>query len=173
MKSEAIYTNSKAGKTLVRIHKAGRIEWAVCRDYDDEKPEGRKWSSAKYFLDDFEGAVKEATTGPEIYKEESHRKKYDIYFKEGEDYHEVSHEQISKFIDDWENFKYGHGKIEPSATCLIAVNKEDEYPWVALDNRTGDCWVENFKTKEEAIYWLQDTNYDPYENEEKEAAANE
>lgn len=49
MKSEAIYTNSKAGKTLVRIHKAGRIEWAVCRDYDDEKPEGSKWSSAKYF----------------------------------------------------------------------------------------------------------------------------
>lgn len=172
MKSEAIYTNKPAGKTLVRIYKADHIEWAVCKDYDEDKPKGEKWSSAKYFLDDFEGAVKEATTGSKIYEEEKPRsRKYNIYFKEGEDYHEVTDEEIGKFIDDWEEFKYGKGKIEPSHTCLIARNTNDEYPWTAIDNRTNDCWAESFRTKDEAIYWLQNESYDPYE--EKEANLNE
>lgn len=93
-------------------------------------------------------------------------RKYNIYFKEGEDYHEVTDEEIGKFIDEWEEFKYGKGKIEPSYTCLIARNTNDEYPWTAVDNRTNDCWAESFRTKDEAIYWLQNENYDPYEERE-------
>ena len=28
--------------------------------------------------------------------------------------------------------------------------------WVACDNRTADCWVEDFETSQEAISWLMD-----------------
>lgn len=164
MKSEAIYTNEPAGKTLVRIYKEDHIEWAVCKDYDENKPEGEKWSSAKYFLDDFEGAVKEVTTNSKTYeKEKPQSKGYNIYFKEGEDYHEVTDEEMLKFIDSWEEFKNGKKENEPNQICLIARNKTDDYPWTAIDNRTNDCWTEAFKTREEAIYWLQDEDYDPYE----------
>lgn len=94
-------------------------------------------------------------------------KKYNIYFKEGEDYHEVTDEEMIRFIDKWEEFKNGKREKEPSQICLIARNKTDDFPWTAIDNRTNDCWTEAFKTKEEAIYWLQNENYDPYEEKER------
>lgn len=37
------------GKAIVKLEKAGRVEWLACRDFDDSKPEGTKWSSAQYF----------------------------------------------------------------------------------------------------------------------------
>ena len=33
---------------------------------------------------------------------------------------------------------------------------EDNGVWVACDNSTGDCWVEEFKTEVGAIGWLED-----------------
>jgi hypothetical protein len=30
--------------------------------------------------------------------------------------------------------------------------------WVACDNSTGDCWVEEFETENGAIGWLEDDN---------------
>jgi len=30
--------------------------------------------------------------------------------------------------------------------------------WTAWDNSTGDCWVEDFKTKKEAVEWLGNVN---------------
>lgn len=32
----------------------------------------------------------------------------------------------------------------------------DNGVWVGCDNPTGDCWVEEFKTEEEVIAWLND-----------------
>lgn len=29
--------------------------------------------------------------------------------------------------------------------------------WVACDNRSGYCWIEDFTTAEEAVRWLKDT----------------
>ena len=49
---------------------------------------------------------------------------------------------------------------------------EDNGVWVACDNTTGDCWVEEFKTEEGAIGWLEDddayamNNYTLSEQEE-------
>ena len=54
MKSTLIDTVNE--KSIVKLEKAGRIEWLVCRDYDDSKPEGSKWSSADYF-DSLQDAV--------------------------------------------------------------------------------------------------------------------
>ena len=30
--------------------------------------------------------------------------------------------------------------------------------WVAFDNETGDCWVEEFKTEKEAVDWINNYN---------------
>lgn len=32
----------------------------------------------------------------------------------------------------------------------------DEKKWVAFDNNSGDCWVEEFNNEEMAICWLED-----------------
>lgn len=29
------------------------------------------------------------------------------------------------------------------------------YAWLAFDNTTGDCWMEEFETEEEAIRWIK------------------
>lgn len=42
--------------TIVKLEKAGRIEWVVARNFDDTKPEGQKWDSGIYF-DTLEDAV--------------------------------------------------------------------------------------------------------------------
>lgn len=34
----------------------------------------------------------------------------------------------------------------------------DNGVWVGCDNVTGDCWVEEFETKEAVIQWLNDVN---------------
>lgn len=49
MKSSEIVTNTKANLTLVKLEKAGRVEYPVVRDWNPDKPEGERWSSAKYF----------------------------------------------------------------------------------------------------------------------------
>lgn len=33
---------------------------------------------------------------------------------------------------------------------------EDNGVWVGCDNSNGDCWVEEFKTEEDVIKWLND-----------------
>lgn len=56
---------------------------------------------------------------------------------------------------------------------LDSLNEDGRYPlnegdmgyyknadgiWTAWDNSTGDCWVEDFKTRKEAIEWLGNVN---------------
>ena len=56
---------------------------------------------------------------------------------------------------------------------LESLNKKGRYPlhegdmgyyknangiWTAWDNSTADCWVEDFKTRKEAIEWLGNVN---------------
>lgn len=56
MKSTEIMTSPKTGLTLVKLEKAGHIEWPVVYEWKPEAPEGTKWSSAKYFYS-FEDAA--------------------------------------------------------------------------------------------------------------------
>ena len=37
--------------TIVKLEKAGRVEWVVCRGYNEIKPEGQKWDAGIYFGD--------------------------------------------------------------------------------------------------------------------------
>ena len=56
---------------------------------------------------------------------------------------------------------------------LESLNEKGRYPlhegdmgyyknangiWTAWDNSTADCWVEDFKTRKEAIEWLGNVN---------------
>lgn len=56
---------------------------------------------------------------------------------------------------------------------LESLNEDGRYPlhegdmgyyknangiWTAWDNSTADCWVEDFKTRKEAIEWLGNVN---------------
>ena len=53
-------------KLVVKLEKAGRVEWLTCHDYDESKPKGSKWSSASFF-DSFEEAVNDATESEPLY----------------------------------------------------------------------------------------------------------
>ena len=37
------------GKAIVKLEKDDLVEWLVCIDFDNSKPEGSKWSRAAYF----------------------------------------------------------------------------------------------------------------------------
>lgn len=52
MKSTMITTVGR--HTIVKLEKADRVEWVVCRGYEESRPEGQKWDSGIYFssLDD-------------------------------------------------------------------------------------------------------------------------
>ena len=43
-------------------------------------------------------------------------------------------------------YKYGDG---------LSGYFQDESQWIAYDNRTNDCWVEQFKTRKECLRWLK------------------
>ena len=47
MKTTKIETVGKY--TIVKLEKAGRIEWVVCRDYNSSLAEGTQWSCGVYF----------------------------------------------------------------------------------------------------------------------------
>lgn len=60
---------------------------------------------------------------------------------------EVSIHTLSWFVGDWINKK----KCEK---CKLLAFDTTLKKWCALDNRTNDCLMEYFKTRQEAINWL-------------------
>lgn len=58
---------------------------------------------------------------------------------------EVDVVRINRAINNWRNGLLDEG------TKLYA---KDGNTWVALNNSTGECWVEEFDTEEETIRWL-------------------
>lgn len=63
-------------------------------------------------------------------------------------YTEISQEEFKKYLDEWiENEKSNN----VPRVQYLATEWENR---VAMDNRTNDCWVESFKTRQEAIEWL-------------------
>lgn len=60
---------------------------------------------------------------------------------------EVSIHTLSWFVGDWINKK----KCEK---CKLLAFDTTFKKWCELDNRTNDCLMEYFKTRQEAINWL-------------------
>lgn len=99
-------------------------------------------------------AFKEITDGKEFPKMEV----------PSSDIKEVSEEELHDFIMNWENDR-------TSVDRGRYIGKEGN-KWVVIDNRTGDCWTEEFTNRGSALDYLNDKiNADgsPYnEAEEKE-----
>ncbi len=66
---------------------------------------------------------------------------------------EMSKDAFGKFVDQWAKT---HDMPQIIAWC-----KEADNTYVALDNRSGDCWVEEFPSKHQCMLYLAD-----YSNED-------
>ena len=62
--------------------------------------------------------------------------------------YKVSIEEIVNYIEAWTERK------EDDRSLLYAEDKEKHY-FIGVDNLTGNCWVEEFKTKKQCIKWLK------------------
>lgn len=69
----------------------------------------------------------------------------------GEKITEVASGDLSDFVERWCN----KDKTARELKCRLYCRNGDG-TYTALDNRTGDCWTEDFKTKDHAIAWLED-----------------
>lgn len=72
---------------------------------------------------------------------------------------EVSNEELSDYVNAW----CEHRELPIKADRLISTGGDDVIPGVggsgvivAVDNRSGNCWVEEFDSKDRAIAWLND-----------------
>lgn len=52
--------------------------------------------------------------------------------------------------------------IELRVPLGLFLAKEGPF-WVAVDNRDGDAWTEDFREKNQAIHWLLDENDAEYQ----------
>jgi len=118
--------------------------------------------------DDFEQIMKHITTIPGMAKVDV---KTETYFEYNIDstphwrveFEEISTEEFRRRLNLWEEGKY-------NGNDYLLCNTEDN-SYVAVDNASGgEFFVEEFKTREEAINWingeeLEDDHYD-YCNEE-------
>ena len=57
---------------------------------------------------------------------------------------------INYYIDYWDR----HILEDPRKLLYSYDNETGRY--VAIDNTTNDCWVEDFKSEEDAIKWLEE-----------------
>jgi len=118
--------------------------------------------------DDFEQIMKHITTIPGMAKVDVKTETYFEYNIDStphwaRDYDEVDQEELSRRMNLWFDKKYD------GADYLLCKAEDNLY--VAVDNTSGgEFFVEEFKTREEAINWingeeLEDDHYD-YCNEE-------
>ncbi len=79
---------------------------------------------------------------------------------------EMSNDDFGKFVNQWTETH--------DMPRIIAWCKEADNTYVALDNRSGDCWVEGFSSKHQCMLYLADYSLDdimekkPYCPETKE-----
>ncbi len=70
----------------------------------------------------------------------------DFYF-ENERISCVDNELLSKYIDNWTNYKEQDLKVDK-----LYCRGDDSY--IGIDNSTGNCWIEEFQTEKEVQEWL-------------------
>lgn len=70
------------------------------------------------------------------------------YSKEPIRFKELDHDKFKAIIDRWTEHECVSGDYG-----LFLTKHGDS--WVAIDNTTNNCWVEDFKTRQEAINWLE------------------
>lgn len=76
----------------------------------------------------------------------------DLYNKK-EEIHKVSIETLSKYVNHW-----SRDYLRDRRKLLYAYDPDVE-KFIAVDNTTGECFVEEFKNEEEALKWLNEESY--------------
>lgn len=61
--------------------------------------------------------------------------------------YKVSKVELNKYINDWSNKQL-------SENCYDLLYCEDKNKYIAIDNVSGDCYVEEFETEAQAVFWL-------------------
>lgn len=99
------------------------------------------WELIKMFdsYDAAERAFKEITDG----------KKMPSFGEDFEDIKEITPDEANQLIGEWNSERMSVAKGRYLA-------QDGESKFIAIDNRTGDCWVEEFSNKGSAISWLED-----------------
>lgn len=76
----------------------------------------------------------------------------------GEKAHEVCNKILAAYNPESDQFS-GYSRPEnDTEVCSVGYWKEGD-TWVAYDNSTYDCWVEEFATKKEASVWAMQGMY--------------
>lgn len=60
----------------------------------------------------------------------------------------VSREELNEYIDNWENKTGNYYNFD-----LLYCETEDG-TYIAVDNYSGECYVEEFETEAQAVFWL-------------------
>lgn len=61
--------------------------------------------------------------------------------------YKVTHEELTEYVNDWTNKNLNENHYD-------LLYCEDNGKFVAVDNRSGDCFVEEFQTEAQAVFWL-------------------
>ena len=75
---------------------------------------------------------------------------------ESGDIKEVGSDIISKYIEYWDGSNTEDPEIEKIYKDYDLLLANENGRWVAIDNRDGNCWTEEFPNREDAIAWLND-----------------
>ena len=68
--------------------------------------------------------------------------------------YKVTHEELTKYVNDWTDKSLNENHYD-------LLYCEDNGKFVAVDNSAGDCFVEEFQTEAQAVFWLDaDTSVD-------------
>lgn len=65
--------------------------------------------------------------------------------------YKVSPEELNEYVDRWTD------KKELNLDYSLLYCQKENFCYVAVDNSSGECYVEEFETEAQAVYWL-DTN---------------
>ncbi len=69
---------------------------------------------------------------------------YDKYYNK---IYKVSHEELNEYIENWTN-------KEEQKFDYDLLYCEDNGSYIAVDNYEGECYVEEFETEAQAVFWL-------------------
>lgn len=63
--------------------------------------------------------------------------------------YKVNIKEITRYIENW-----SIGLLNDDRTRLYGYdNKANK--WIGIDNRSDNCWVEEFKTENQVLKWLK------------------
>lgn len=83
-----------------------------------------------------------------VFSSDGENEKTSFYHRYNNRIFKVSREELDQYIDNWKNKKEQRYDFD----LLYCENKNGTY--IAVDNYDGGCYVEEFETEAQAVFWL-------------------